>query len=731
MHQLGPVNDVRLHQLDVPGAANEHPPLRTVSRSISNLPAQRGELRGRTGATVEVRRLLARNRMVTLTGAGGIGKTRLAVHVAGQESLGAQDAVYFVDLAALAVDVDVSFLAALGLSPVADQGAVHQVEQLLLGRRALLVVDNCEHVLDAVADLLDRLLDRLPDLTVLATSREPIGLPGERVWRVPPLSTRSGGPAVRLFEERATAVASSFTVDDSNVDAVVDLCRRLDGLPLAIELAASRMHTMSVDDVASHLDDRLRLLRSVGRGRAPRQRTIEEVVAWSYDLCSADEQTMLQRLVVFPSSFARDDVAGVTGFDPLDAVDVFDSLVTKSIVQIVELPGGRLRYLLLESIRDFGRSRHADESVLTAARDRHLAHFLTTQGAPTELSLDDITARIQLPEFDNIRAAADWALQRGDRAAATSLTIGRTMAIVEHGGADRAIDWLAGREELGTNDQLWALNGCAYVAYAQGDHRRVAAFTKEAVELAGGRPFDAMPNLYCFASLDEVIDDPQLALSTVERALAVAPDTPSGAAHLPMIHYTKSALLLHASEFDAALREAEVAQRIAGPRSPYWGVAMWTRLATFLATDADDDFASALASVQRPARWGAHEWMYRLFDLALSDPSPGDIADRARAALAPQGGHPVQRSRDLLAILAVGRLRTGDLDEAARYATAGLSGSLPGAVAFDAVARFDGGGLDKRTRRRELGSRVRQPASRDRALELARRLASGEGAPPI
>jgi tetratricopeptide (TPR) repeat protein len=298
------------------------------------------------------------------------------------------------------------------------------------------------------------------------------------------------------------------------------------------------------------------------------------------------------------------------------------------------------------------------------------------------------------------------------------------MAVVEHGGADRVIGWLAGRDRLGTNDQLWALNGCAYAAFSQGDHDKVASYTDEAIALAAGEPYDALPNMYVFAAFDQLIDDPEAAMATVERALDIAPETPSGADHLPMIHYARARVLLHQRAFADAHAEMLVAQEHAVPRSPYRGVSTGGRLAALSAMGSDAAFGDVLASVERPARFGAQEWMYRLFDVIAAGPDEDRVAEMARAALSPHGGHPARQARDLLAVLAIVRLGRGDTASAERLALGGLSGSDFGALAFETLARV--GDIDERSwpdHRRELGRSVRTVASRDHGLALVRELA--------
>ncbi|MEV6863674.1 BTAD domain-containing putative transcriptional regulator [Streptosporangium subroseum] len=350
------------------------------------VPAQFTSFVGRDGDLERVRALLGKRRLVTLTGPGGVGKTRLAVEVAGRE----QDEVRFVDLAPLTdgaaapqVLINALGLREAGLVP-ALSGPLDPVERLIAGladRRVLLVLDNCEHIVAEVAVLVRRLLAGCRDLRILVTSRERLGITGETLHPVPPLPLDGGSPeaighpAVRLFADRAAAVRPGFLIDEANADAVLRVCRALDGLPLAIELAAARMRSLTIEEVEARLDDRFRLLSRGDRSAAPRHRTLRAVVEWSWDLLSRPEQELAARLTVFSGGAPLQAAARVCGPSEGEVVELLADLVDKSLV---EAGGGR--YRMLETVHEFCAERLGGDGDGDGEREQvraaHAAYFL-------------------------------------------------------------------------------------------------------------------------------------------------------------------------------------------------------------------------------------------------------------------------------------------------------------------------------------------------------------------
>ncbi|MGW5053601.1 BTAD domain-containing putative transcriptional regulator [Actinokineospora sp. NPDC004072] len=353
---------------------------RPARRPRTNLPPQLTELIGRESAVAELRALLADARLVTLTGPGGVGKTRLALETAAQ--LDFADGVWLVELAAADTVAD-EVLAALEIRDSDPAPAEEKLAAALSPRHALLVLDNCEHLVEPVAALAARLLRAAPGVRVLATSREPLHVPGEVVWDVPPLAVP--GPdddpaacgAVQLFVARAAAVARGFALDAGNRDAVAQLCARLDGIPLALELAATRVRALGVHGVVERLDDRFRLLTAGSRGAPARQRTLAAVIDWSWALLSAPEQAVLRRLAVHSGGCALDAAEATCSGPDVPAVEVVDllaRLVDRSLVVLADHPDGP-RFRLLETVAAYCVDRLREAGELDEARTRHAAFY--------------------------------------------------------------------------------------------------------------------------------------------------------------------------------------------------------------------------------------------------------------------------------------------------------------------------------------------------------------------
>ncbi|MEV6034506.1 BTAD domain-containing putative transcriptional regulator [Nonomuraea sp. NPDC052116] len=402
-----------------------HDPQRQDRRRTrrTNLRAQVTSFVGREQELAQLAKALETGRLVTVVGPGGAGKTRLAAEVAERSADLAPDGVWLAELAPVTDPHDVAnaVLTAIGGRDGArfeagEGGAAERLEEVFAQQGALLVLDNCEHVVSAVAELVDRLLGACPDLRVLATSREPLAVAGESLHPIPPLEWPAGSTedargysAVRLFAERAVAVRPGFTLDETTTRAVVEICRRLDGMPLAIELAAARTRALSVEQIAAKLDDRFRLLSSGSRTALPRHRTLQAVVDWSWDPLSGEERELAMVLAVFPGGATLEGLEAVSGLDPLDALT---ALVDKSLV---ELSGER--YRMQETVRSYGMARLAESGQDRAVRDGHARHFLRLaeaadpglRGAGQLQWLDRLRA-----EHDNVVAALRFAADAGD-----------------------------------------------------------------------------------------------------------------------------------------------------------------------------------------------------------------------------------------------------------------------------------------------------------------------------
>jgi len=368
----------------------------------ANLRAQLTSFVGREDEVSRLGTALASYRLVTLVGPGGAGKTRLATEVAAQVAAGgaaaavelAPDGVWMAELASVtdAADVPQAVLGSVGLREAGSMldGPARDAQTRLLDgladARALLVLDNCEHLIDACAHLADTLLAHSPGLRIVATSREPLGIIGESLLPVPPLQT---DPATALFADRAAAVRPGFALDEKTLPLVADIIRRLDGLPLAVELAAARLRTLPLAEIARRLDDRFSLLTGGSRTALPRHRTLRAVVEWSWDLLTPDERLLAERFSVFPAGATPEAVASVCG-DQGDIADLLSSLVDKSLVQPVA-DGTRLR--MLETIREYGTEKLAERGEAGEVRRRHAGYYsdLMNQAAPHLVTRDQLT----------------------------------------------------------------------------------------------------------------------------------------------------------------------------------------------------------------------------------------------------------------------------------------------------------------------------------------------------
>jgi predicted ATPase/DNA-binding SARP family transcriptional activator len=419
-------------QGDRPAAASPTPPAR------SNLVVRLTSFVGRERELERIGELLGRHRLLTLVGAGGAGKTRLANEV-GDHAVGlVGDGVWLVELAPVAADAAIApaILASLGLrevqmlgtrSTVAAADAMAHLLEVLADKDALLVLDNCEHLLEPVARHVDKLLGGCPGLRVMCTSREPLGITGEMIVPIAPLELPADElspaealtvPAVRLFADRAEAASAGFVVDEDTAGAVIDVCRRVDGLPLAIELAAARLRSMTLPQLAARLDDRFRLLTGGSRTAMARQRTLRAVVDWSWDLLDDREQALLRRLAVFSGGAILEDVEAVCAGEPVAAGDVFDllcALVDKSLLVLVDAE--RPRYRVLETIREYGLERMAEAGELPATRSAHAGHFagLAIEAGPLLRGADQLTwlARLRA-DHDNVLAALRYLGDTGE-----------------------------------------------------------------------------------------------------------------------------------------------------------------------------------------------------------------------------------------------------------------------------------------------------------------------------
>ena len=497
-----------IFQIVHPDLPSDFPPLRSLNALVNNLPVQLTSFIGREEEMVEVKRLLASGRLLTLLGSGGAGKTRLAIQVAADCLDILPRGAWLVELAPI-VDpglVPQTVASALGLREPARM-VTEALVDFLRDRSLLLLMDNCEHVLAASAGLCALLLRSCPHLRVMATSRETLGVGGELTYRVPPLSlpdpqqppspdTVNQYAAIRLLVERAVVHQPAFKVTTSNVIAIAEICRRLDGIPLAIELAAARVKVLSVEQIAARLNDRFRLLTGGARTDLPHHQTLRAAMDWSYDLLSDEERTLLRRLGVFVGGLTLEAAEGVCTGDGIDAAGVLDllsRLVDKSLLVVDDASDGAVRYRLLETVRQYALDRLGESGETERIRDRHRDFFLQlAERAELELRGPEQKTwldRLEI-EHDNLRASLTAALADSEGAEVGLRLAGALWWFWEVRGGywTEARQWLrqtlAHAGDAPAAVRVKALNAAGALAQRQGDHQHAEALARESLALS-------------------------------------------------------------------------------------------------------------------------------------------------------------------------------------------------------------------------------------------------------
>jgi predicted ATPase len=514
LHRLKGLSDTeQVYQLVHPSLESGFPPLQSAVSIPHNLPTQLTTFIGRTRELDEVKRLIEGNRLLTLLGPGGTGKTRLMLQSASDLVERFPDGVWLVELAPLENPelVSETTAAVLGVRGLPDRSLVDSLAVYLRRKETLLLLDNAEHLVQATAELAEHLLMRCPKLKILVTSREPLSIDGERSFQVPSLSLPGKNvtsaaeletsEAVQLFLDRARAVRPDFELTTSNVPAVAEIVRRLDGIPLALELAAARLRVMSAEQIAARLDDRFRLLVGGRRTALPKQQTLQALIDWSWNLLEESEQVLLRRLSVFSGGWILEhakQVASDTRLDEFDIIDNLEALVDKSLVATGSLPDGSDRFNLLETIRQYARKRLAEAGEVELLEDRHAAYFVglirEAEAAHTQKEML-VWLRRLVRETDNFRAAFNW-LENRDPMLFLAAT-GKLMSLGGQGfwsfSPPQARRWLERAIEIGRTAEAFdpehrenlgrALGTLGGVGNVQGRHEEGAAAGAEAVSI--------------------------------------------------------------------------------------------------------------------------------------------------------------------------------------------------------------------------------------------------------
>jgi predicted ATPase/DNA-binding CsgD family transcriptional regulator len=561
-----------------------------------NLPASVSSFIGREQELREIRQRLGQHRLVTLTGTGGTGKTRLALEAAAAELDQFANGVWLVELAGLSTSdlVAQTIAKVLALPETPDLTPLERLGAFLQARHLLLLLDNCEHLIEECARITAFLLARCPRLALLATSREPLAISGEAVLRVPPL--RLPDPtqpvdwasllhydAVHLFVERAHAVEPSFQLTASNAGAVVEICRRLDGIPLALELASARVNVLTVQEIAARLNDRFALLTSGQRsGLEPRHQTLRAAIDWSYALLTAEEQTLLRRLAVFAAGFTLDTAEAVCSGEGIAegrVLDVLSSLVDKSLVVAETTSRAQARYRLLETIRDYALSKLDAAGEAAPLRERHLDLFLA-RAEEAGPRLFDAYQQLWLNwlegEHDNLRAALSWALEGGRIEAGLRVAIALVRFWEIRGYVREGLVWFErllaqADEDTSVVVRVNALTLAAFLADFLGDASATRAYGREAVALAETAG-DQDTGLLGFAlagliTAARAVGDYRTAFTVVERSVQLIRNSSWPSFQLGMGLFVRGELALRLGYYDtarAALDESLTLAREAG-----------------------------------------------------------------------------------------------------------------------------------------------------------------------
>ena len=480
---------------------NEFPPLRVRQSAAShNLPTQLTSFVGRQAVMAELRQILAEARLVTFTGAGGAGKTRLAIEITSQLTAEFPDGIWYVDLAPITNPEATSVKVArtLGLPDQPGRSTMDLLQRFFDDKAMLMVLDNCEHLLDACGTLVVELLAACPHLTILATSREPLGVPGELSWRVPSLSLTD--EAIELFNDRARHARPNFEVGDDRA-LVEEICRRLDGMPLAIELAAARVRALSVRQIVDSLHDRFRLLTGGARTAVRRQQTLRASVDWSHALLTEPEQVLFRRLAVFAGGFDLDAAQAVGASSEVETYQLMDQLsllVDKSLV-VADDTGAGMRYRLLETVRQYAQEKLGESGEADVVRSRHRDHY-TAIAAELEShghAADDRLLAWAQTEIDNLRTAFAWSRENSDPEAALRLVLSLRPLWLRGGRVQEA---LAGLDAVLTDPDRSGIAPAVW-AGAVAEQSILAAWAAVQTEL--GRPQEAL-------EIARELDDPAL-----------------------------------------------------------------------------------------------------------------------------------------------------------------------------------------------------------------------------
>ncbi len=610
-----------LFQAVVPDLPANFPPLTTSEGSPNNLPVQLTSFIGREKDLADIKSLLTSARLVTLTGSGGCGKTRLSLQIAGEAQSDFTQGIWLVELAPLADPalVPPTLTALLKLREDNQRTSLEVLTDYLRAKNILLILDNCEHVIEACAQLSEALLRACPKLKILASSREALGIAGEASYRVPSLKTPNPErlPAleklaeldsVRLFLERAALAKPDFTLTQDNAAFVAQICSRLDGIPLAIELAAARVKVLSPEQIAARLDDRFRLLTGGARTALPRQQTLRAMIDWSYSLLSEPERTLFRRLAVFVGGWTLEAAEAICGDDEsgFEILDLLTRLIDKSLINTEEI-GGEARYTRLETIRQYAREKFFETDEVESIRNRHLAfHVQFSEESERQMQgrARKVWAQRSEAEQDNLRAAIEWGFAKNPELA-LQIAVNMTLAITAGGFSVEGFRWL--RESMEKMEitlsstqpalRAKALSGLAFMYLSLGDNLSAKDSAEKSIALyrqigdENGLTFGLGVLSQPLEFLGELVS----AEAALQEALGLARANKS-AFHQAWALNTLARVTakLH-GDIDAALHYTDEAIRISQEAGIQWQVASAYQMKGFMAAHSGNyDEAQAL-----------------------------------------------------------------------------------------------------------------------------------------
>ena len=496
----------QVYQLQHPRLHGDFPPIKSLSTHPNNLPQQLTSFIGREKELVEIRSLLGKTRLLTLTGSGGSGKTRLSLQLGADSLEQFPDGAWLVELAPLADPglAPQTVASELGVKEEPGKPILQTLTEHLKTRRLLLLLDNCEHMVAACAKVADTLMRQCPGVKILATSREALGIAGEQTYAVPALTlpnrkqahtpaSLSQYESVQLFSARALLVRADFRITNQNASAVASLCFQLDGIPLAIELAAARLRSLSVDEINGKLDQRFRLLTGGSRTALPRQQTLRSLIDWSYDLLNDSERLLLQRLSAFAGGWtlaAAEQVCAGEGVEDWEVLDLSTSLSDKSLV-VAEQKNERSRYRLLETVRQYAQERLVERGGSEALRERHRDYFLALaeEAEPKLISAERSEwMKVLDEEHENLQAGLDWSVVEAGSSAGLRLCGALTRFWQMRGFLAEGREWCARvlKKPAGVErapERAKALNAAGLLAFAHSDYPEARSRFEESLAI--------------------------------------------------------------------------------------------------------------------------------------------------------------------------------------------------------------------------------------------------------